>query len=85
MRNFTPLKTPGKPKEWDKAPSQPIGWNPGRRQWKMITDNSRTQISGPNPGNVEKKNSFFCGVGLTPPLGPFFRSPRFKLKRPDQR
>jgi hypothetical protein len=25
--------------------------------------------------------SFFCGVGLTPPLGPFFRSPRFRFGR----
>jgi hypothetical protein len=24
---------------------------------------------------------FFCGVGLTPPLGPFFRSPRFRFLR----
>jgi hypothetical protein len=25
--------------------------------------------------------SFFCGVGLTPPLGPLFRSPRFRFLR----
>jgi hypothetical protein len=24
---------------------------------------------------------FFCGVGLKPPLGPFFRSPRFRFLR----
>jgi hypothetical protein len=24
---------------------------------------------------------FLCGVGLTPPLGPFFRSPRFRFLR----
>jgi hypothetical protein len=27
------------------------------------------------------KYRFFCGVGLTPPLGPFFRSPRFRFLR----
>jgi hypothetical protein len=51
--------------EWDdvetsesrKPPSQPIGWNPGSRQWKMTMDNSRTQISEPSPNNVEKRNS----------------------------
>jgi hypothetical protein len=30
---------------------------PGRRQWKMTMDNSRTQISEPSPINVEKRNS----------------------------
>jgi hypothetical protein len=25
--------------------------------------------------------SFFCGLGLKPPLGPFFRSPRFRFLR----
>jgi hypothetical protein len=30
---------------------------PGRRQWKMTTDNSRIQISEPSPSNVEKRNS----------------------------
>jgi hypothetical protein len=52
MRNFPPLKTPRRRKEWDniersesnKAPNQPIGWNPKRRQWKMTTDDSRTQF-----------------------------------------
>jgi hypothetical protein len=43
--------------ESNKAPSQPIGWNPARRQWKIITNNSRTQISEPSPRNVEKRNS----------------------------
>jgi hypothetical protein len=43
--------------ENNKAPSQPIGWNPGRRQWKMTTDKSRAQISEPSPGNVEKRSS----------------------------
>jgi hypothetical protein len=33
------------------------GWNQGKRQWKMITDNSRTQMSEPSPSNVEKRNS----------------------------
>jgi hypothetical protein len=40
-----------------KAPSQLIGWNPGRRQWKMSTDNSRAQISEQSPSSVEKTNS----------------------------
>jgi hypothetical protein len=64
-QNFPPLKTPRRRKEWDdietsernKAPNQPIGWNPGRRQSKMTTDNSRTQISEPSPNNIEKRNS----------------------------
>jgi hypothetical protein len=30
---------------------------PGRRQWKMTTDNSRTQISEPSPSKVKKRNS----------------------------
>jgi hypothetical protein len=50
MRNFLPFKTPKRLKEWDnietsesnKAPSLPIGCNPGRRQRKMTTGNSRT-------------------------------------------
>jgi hypothetical protein len=41
----------------NKAPSQLLRWNPGRRQWKMTTDNSRTQISEPSPSTVEKRNS----------------------------
>jgi hypothetical protein len=64
-RNVTLLKTPRKQREWDNietneisnAPSQPIGWNPGRRQWKMIMDNSRTQISEPCSNKTEKRNS----------------------------
>jgi hypothetical protein len=43
--------------ESSKAPSKRIGWNPGRRQWKMTTDNSRTEISEPSPSNIEKRNS----------------------------
>jgi hypothetical protein len=43
--------------ESSKALSQPIGWNPGRRQRKMTTDNSRTLISEPSPNNIEKRNS----------------------------
>jgi hypothetical protein len=31
-----------------------FGWIPKRRQWKMTTDNSRTQISEPRPNNVQK-------------------------------
>jgi hypothetical protein len=66
MKNFPLFKTPRRRKQWENiktsessnnAPSQPIGWNPGRRQWKMTTDNSRTQISEPSPSNVEKRNS----------------------------
>jgi hypothetical protein len=30
-------------------------------------------------GKVTGRDTFFCGVGLTPPLGPFFRSPRFRF------
>jgi hypothetical protein len=67
MKNFPTLKTPGSWKEWEnieksessnEASSQPIGWNPGRRQWKMTTDNSKTEISEPSPSNVEKRNSW---------------------------
>jgi hypothetical protein len=43
--------------ESNKAPSQPIRWNPGRWQWKMTTDNSRTQVSYLSPNNVEKKTA----------------------------
>jgi hypothetical protein len=65
MRNFPILKTPRRRRVWyniersesSKAPSQPIGWNPGRRQWRMTTDTSRTQISEPRPSSVEKRNS----------------------------
>jgi hypothetical protein len=65
MRNFPPLRTPRRRKEWDntetnesnKAPSQQVGWNPGRRQWKMTTDNSRTEIPERSPSNVEIRNS----------------------------
>jgi hypothetical protein len=65
LRNFPFLKTQRRRKEWvnieasesNKSPSQPIGWNPERRQWKMITDNSRTEISEPSANNVEKRNS----------------------------
>jgi hypothetical protein len=31
--------------------------------------------------NPLSKVFVFCGVGLTPPLGPFFRSPRFRFLR----
>jgi transcription initiation factor TFIIIB Brf1 subunit/transcription initiation factor TFIIB len=56
---------PRRRKEWDniearesnKAPSQPIGWNPARSQLKMNTDNSRTQTSEPSSSDVEKRNS----------------------------
>jgi hypothetical protein len=41
--------------ESNKAPSQLIRWNLGRRQWKMTMDNRRTQISEPSPSNVEKR------------------------------
>jgi hypothetical protein len=34
--------------------SQPIGWNPERRQRKMTTDNGGTQIYEPSPKNVER-------------------------------
>jgi hypothetical protein len=65
MRNFPLLKTPRRQREWDnietsessKAPSQLIEWNPGREQWKMITGNSRTQISEPSSNKTEKINS----------------------------
>jgi hypothetical protein len=65
MRNFPLLKTPRRRQEWDnnetresnKAPSQPIGWYPERRQRKMTTDNSRTQISQPSSSKVKKRNS----------------------------
>jgi U3 small nucleolar RNA-associated protein 14 len=64
MRNFPPLKTPRRRREWDnietsesnEAPGQTIGWNTGRGQWKMITDNSRIQISEQSPCNIEKRN-----------------------------
>jgi hypothetical protein len=63
VRNFPLLKTPRRQREWEtseisKAPSQPIGWNPGRGQWKMITDNSKTQTSEPNSNKTEKRNSY---------------------------
>jgi hypothetical protein len=55
MRNFPLLKTPGRQRERDnietsennKSLDQPSVWNPGggRGQWKMTTDNSRTEIS----------------------------------------
>jgi hypothetical protein len=53
MRNFPLLKTPRRRRECDnietsesnKSLNQPSVWNPGRGQWKMTTDNSRTQIS----------------------------------------
>jgi hypothetical protein len=40
-----------------KTPSQPIRWNPARGQWKMITDNSKTQISEPISNKTEKMDS----------------------------
>jgi ABC-type oligopeptide transport system ATPase subunit len=42
--------------ETGKAPGQLIGWNPGRGQWKLITDNSMTQISETNSNKTEKRN-----------------------------
>jgi hypothetical protein len=65
MRNFPLLKTPRRRREWDyietsessKAPSQSIGWNPGRGQRKMITGNSKIQISEPSSNKTEKRNS----------------------------
>jgi hypothetical protein len=65
MRNFLFLKTPRRRKEWNnieasesnKFPSQPIGWNPGRRQWKMTMDISKTEISEPSAKNVEERTS----------------------------
>jgi hypothetical protein len=63
MRNFPPLKTPRRRKEWDnietsesnETPSQPIEWNPKRRQWKMAWDESRTKISEASLSNVGKE------------------------------
>jgi hypothetical protein len=65
MRNFPILKTSIRRREWDnietsessKAPSQLIGWNLGRGLWKMITDNSKSQISEPSSNKTEKRNS----------------------------
>jgi hypothetical protein len=65
MTNFPLLNTPRRRREWDniapsessKAPSQPIGWNPGREQGKIITNNSKTQISEPNSNKTEERNS----------------------------
>jgi hypothetical protein len=65
MRNFPPLKMPRRRNEWDNietsesngAPIQPIGKNPKRRQWEVITDNSRTQISEPRSNKTAKRNS----------------------------
>jgi hypothetical protein len=65
MRNFPPLKMPRRRREWDnietsesnKSPNQPSAWNPGRIQWKMNTDNSRTQISEPSPNKTEKRTA----------------------------
>jgi hypothetical protein len=50
--------------EWDnietsesnKASSLPIGWSLGRRQRKMTTGNSRTQISEPSKQCREKEH-----------------------------
>jgi hypothetical protein len=63
MRNFPTLKMPRKPRECsniqttesNKAPSQPIGWNPGRMHRKTTMDESRTQICEPNPNNERKE------------------------------
>jgi hypothetical protein len=60
-----PLKTPRRQREWDnietnesnKSPNQPSAWNPRRVQWKMNTDNSRTQISEPSSNKTEKRNN----------------------------
>jgi hypothetical protein len=43
--------------ESNKPPSQPIGWNPRTRQWEVITDNKKTQISETSPSSVQKRNS----------------------------
>jgi hypothetical protein len=56
MRNFPLLKTPRRRREWNnietsessKAQSQPIGG-----QWKLITDNSKTQFSDRNSNKTE--------------------------------
>jgi hypothetical protein len=64
MSNFPILKMPRRLRAWDntetsesnKAQSQQIGWNSGRWQWKMTTDNSRIQILEPTPNNIEKRN-----------------------------
>jgi hypothetical protein len=48
--------------ESHKSPSQPIGWNPGRRQWKMTIDNSKIEISETRAKNVEKSNIRRVGV-----------------------
>jgi hypothetical protein len=53
MRNFPPLRTPRRRREWDnietsesnKSLNQPSVWKSGRGQWKMITDHGRTEIS----------------------------------------
>jgi hypothetical protein len=67
MRNSPPplFKTPRRRRKWDniqrsesiKAPRKQIRGNPGRRQRKITTDNSGTQISEISPSNVEKKNN----------------------------
>jgi hypothetical protein len=76
MRNLLPLKMARRRREWDnieisesnKGPSQPIGWNPGRRHWKMTTDSSRTEISEPSSSNVKKRNSSKDQTVLEKPL-----------------
>jgi hypothetical protein len=66
MRNFPLLKMPRRRRrkwynietsESNKSPNQPSAWNPGRLQWKMNMDNSRTQISEPSSNNTEKRNN----------------------------
>jgi hypothetical protein len=65
-RNFPLLKTPRRRRKWDnietnessKAPSQPIQCNRGKGQWKMITNNSSTQISETSLNKAEKRKSF---------------------------
>jgi hypothetical protein len=65
MRNFPLLKMTRRRRELDnietsessKTPSQSIGWNPGRGQWKMISDTARLKISEPNSNKTEKRKS----------------------------
>jgi hypothetical protein len=51
MRNFHLLK---RPRRRSSKPTD--GWNPGRGQWKMITDRSRTEISEPSSNKTEKRH-----------------------------
>jgi hypothetical protein len=65
MRNFPFLKMPRIRTEWgnietnesSKAPWQPIGWNPGVGQWKMITENSRLKYLNQIQTTEKRKSS----------------------------